>query len=87
MQIIQGGYLLNKEIKITKSKEYQYLTEGLKLRVSQLEDRINERMIETGMFYEELDGKLAELKQDKRNVETLHEKLIKKWRVCLSNEM
>jgi len=78
---------MSKEMEITKSEEYEYLTEGLKLRVSQLEERIKERMIETGIYYEEEDEKLAKLKQDKRNVETLHQKLIKEWRVCLSNEI
>lgn len=72
------------EEKISKGKEYEYLTDGLALRKRELEDLIKERMIETRIYFEEQDEKLAKLHQDKRNVEALHQKLIKEWRVWLS---
>lgn len=72
---------------IYSSEDYRYLVEGLRLRTRQLEERIDERMIETKIYFEEEDEKLAELHQDKRNIWTLQEKLIKEWRTVISSEM
>ena len=74
-------------MEVFSDKDYQFLSEGLCLKLKNLEEKIEERMIETGIYFEEEDEKLAKLQQDKRNVEELQQRVIKNWRKCISEKM